>query len=232
MSVISYESFNGYNLQLIKEDGEIWFPAIQVARALGYAEPKAAVYNIISRNPEDFQENTLVTNLVTQGQNRSIRLLNEQGIYVFTMLARTPKSIKFRKWAATIIQLQRKKAVAIIPNVNTITALEGFQRFNEGVLMHLQQQDNRLDLLEETVRIQSIDRHQAYEIKKGVQNIAHIVAELEEREKPSRIHFTKIWTTFNNTFEIPSYKDLPKARFSEAILLLESWKERFEKEIV
>ena len=82
MSIIAYESFNGYNLQLIKEKGEIWFPAIQVAKALGYAEPKAAVYNIIKRNPEDFQENTLVTNLVTQGQNRSIRLLNEQGIYV------------------------------------------------------------------------------------------------------------------------------------------------------
>jgi len=231
LSVIAYETFNDTKIQVIEEDGDLWFPAVNIAKALGYANPNQAVYDIITRNPEDFQKNSRISKLLMHDKMREIRILNEKGVYVFCMLARTAKSVSFRRWVSNIIQLHRKKN-APVNKVNTLTALESIHRFNEGVLVALQEQERRLRRLEELTRASYIDRYQAFEIKKKIQNLAYLLAELEGKENPTRIHFTKLWTNFNNTFRIPSYKDLPKVSFSDALELLDSWKERIEEELM
>ena len=247
MSIVAREYFNGQPISLLEHDNDIFFHALSVAKAMNYQEPQTAVRDFINRRQEIIQGSAVFVETLGQGNlqvsdvgsvpinyaNATGVFLNAESICLFVDYSEVSGAIPFKKWFAQInhqhfIQEQKQKQMA----TNPLTMIESLNTQMAYAIEIFHKQEGRIALLEDVLRVQSIDRHQAFEIKKGVQNIAYIVAELEGREKPSRIHFTKIWTTFNNTFEIPSYKDLPKARFAEAVSLLDTWKERFEQELV
>ena len=42
------------------------------------------------------------------------RLLNEDGLYIFCMLAKTPKAVQFRQWAAKFLKTFRQNKLALV----------------------------------------------------------------------------------------------------------------------
>lgn len=232
MSLKRIENFNDVPVEIYEKDGRDWITAINIARALEYAEPGASASYVISRNETDFEEHTCTIKLIVQGQLREVRLLDRQGADIFAMLSKTPKATQFRRWIANVLQERRDFLQAT--EDGEITAAYLFEGINAQLTRAIEifkSHDKRLQVLEESNRVHQIDSHQAYHIKSKVNNITEIIAELEGQEKPTRVHFIRIWTKFNDHFQIPSYKELPKIQYPEATALLSTWKERLTQEL-
>jgi len=99
------EEFEGLQLQVIEQDGEEWFSAEDIGKALGFSEPRKAVLKIYERNNDEFEGLRRVVKLTTwlkSGLKTPYRFttFNPQGAYLLAILARTEKSKALRRWLA------------------------------------------------------------------------------------------------------------------------------------
>lgn len=114
MSIVAYENFNGHSLQIIEENGELWFIANQVAEAVEYKNPRQATSDLLERNPTDFEGLYQSKQIAYAGQLREVTLLNEEGLYLFCMLSKTPKATQFRRWVAKFLKTFRQNKLALV----------------------------------------------------------------------------------------------------------------------
>lgn len=132
-TVVPY-TFNGLNLMAIKHEEDMWLTGEDIGRALEYVEPRIAIQKLFKRNQNELKKYSCVTKLVTQtpendlaiiengvatppaksdyeenatGQRRSVRIFNEEGVMILTMLSSQPKAADFRAWAVTILKAYR-----------------------------------------------------------------------------------------------------------------------------
>lgn len=96
-------------VRVIRQGDELWFPAVDLARALGYKYPKVAVQDLLRRHPDDFEQEKSICKLSTPGGPQNVIILSEQGAYLFAMLARTPLATKFRRALATRPKVMRRQ---------------------------------------------------------------------------------------------------------------------------
>lgn len=77
----------------------------QLGSALGYADPKKAISNLVNRN-EYLSNNEFsgTLNMRTPGGLQETRVFTEDGIYEVTMLAKTEKAKSFRSWVRKILK--------------------------------------------------------------------------------------------------------------------------------
>lgn len=91
------------------ENGDLFMSSEQLGRALGYAEPRKSISNLVNRNEYlEEPEFSGVTVLMTPGGNQETRVFTEDGIYEVTMLAKTRKAREFRAWVRKILKSLRK----------------------------------------------------------------------------------------------------------------------------
>ena len=91
--------FHSVEVRTIDRDGQVWFVASDVAKALGYADAihltrvldadEAALHNVEIRS-----ENGTV-------QTREVTILSESGLYHALLKSRKPEAKPFRKWVTT-----------------------------------------------------------------------------------------------------------------------------------
>jgi prophage antirepressor-like protein len=103
--VVRQEAFGDLQLQILEQDGEEWFSAEDIGKALGMAEPRPSVIRLFNRNREEFEGLYRVVSLTTwlkTGGQRPYRFttFNPQGAYLLAILARTEKSKALRRWLA------------------------------------------------------------------------------------------------------------------------------------
>lgn len=92
MSNISIFNFNQNEIRtVLKDDGEIWFVAADVAKVLEY--PSAAH---VARNLDDDEKG--IHNLYTLGGEQELLIINESGLYSATLKSRKPEAKQFKKW--------------------------------------------------------------------------------------------------------------------------------------
>lgn len=102
---VRQEAFENLQLQIIEENGEEWFSAEDIGKALGLADPRPSVIRIFNRNRDEFEGLYRVVSLTTwlkTGGHRPYRFttFNPQGAYLLAILARTPKSKALRRFLA------------------------------------------------------------------------------------------------------------------------------------
>lgn len=91
------------DIRTVEIDGEIWFVAAEVCKVLEISN----VSDSISRLDA---EEKLVSVLPIAGQNRSVLLVNESGLYALIFKSRKPSAQHFRKWITKeVIPSIRKK---------------------------------------------------------------------------------------------------------------------------
>ncbi len=78
-------------VKTIEIDGEIWFVAMDVCKALEIPNIADAVSRL------DFDER-LTSVLPISGQSRNVNLINESGLCTLTFNSRKPLAQQFRKW--------------------------------------------------------------------------------------------------------------------------------------
>lgn len=83
-------------VRVVERDGEPWFVAKDVLRALGYAEdynPSRALQAV----PEEWKG---VQRMHTLGGTQDMLTLSEQGLYFFLGRSDKPKALPYQKWLA------------------------------------------------------------------------------------------------------------------------------------
>lgn len=248
---ITRESFNGHPINLIRDplsqDQPVFIQAVLIAQALEYENPKVAVRNILNRNPQDFEGfvylfnpelknfNVLgVANLAITSAEATNVFLTSRGADHFAMVSNQRKAVQLRRWFSKVLQFHREETPELVPN-NPLAVLE---QMNQQVALSLQimrdqsqqlqiqnqrlnYQDLKIDQLERLTRSTYIDDTQAYHIKRRVDQLAYAIAENDGITKPNQIIFTSIWRKFHEVFSINKYRQLPKARYYDAIGLLD-----------
>lgn len=117
-SALMQQDFNGKPLGLIPHDGDLWVQAEDIGGCLEYAEGRKAIMKIYERSREELDPHTCVVKLTTQGQDgtvqrRDVRVFNEEGVMIITMLSRQPIAAEFRAWAVKILKAYRRGELAM-----------------------------------------------------------------------------------------------------------------------
>lgn len=82
-------------IRTVELDGEPWLVGKDVATALGYSDTDQA----LRRHVDD--EDKLTRNFDGSGQNRSMTIINESGLYSLVLSSKLPTARKFRRWVTS-----------------------------------------------------------------------------------------------------------------------------------
>ena len=83
------------SIRTVEMDGEPWLVGKDVAQALGYTDTDQA----LRRHVDD--EDKLTRNFDGSGQNRSMTIINESGLYSLVLSSKLPTARKFRRWVTS-----------------------------------------------------------------------------------------------------------------------------------
>lgn len=92
MQVFSSEQFG--NVRVVERDGEPWFVAADVCKALEIGNPSQALVRL----EDDEKFTTLVSNDGAVSGTSSMAFVSESGFYSLILGSRKPKAKAFRRW--------------------------------------------------------------------------------------------------------------------------------------
>lgn len=81
----------GATVRTVLRDGEPWFVALDVCRALGIVNPSDAVGGL-----DDDEKGVATTD--TPGGQQDVRIINEPGLYSLILRSRRPEAKTFKRW--------------------------------------------------------------------------------------------------------------------------------------
>ncbi len=129
--------FEKDNFPIIREDdfveieGEFYMTSETLGKILGFSNPRQAIYNIFERNIDELEEFSCVLNMRTGKRVVKTRFFSEEGIYLITMFAKTPKAKEFRKAVAKLLKKLRRQAL-LKARYEGARALESLYKRLEG----------------------------------------------------------------------------------------------------
>lgn len=201
------------------ENNEVFMTTEQLGVALGYSQPKAAIGKLLDRNEYlSNQEFSGVTKLTTpSGGTQMTRIFTEDGIYEVTMLSKTEKAKEFRQWVRQILKELRKPKI-LTDHQQRIELLKLSLEHEEKFVEY----DGRLSKLEDNVRIDSFEQNALQkQIKKRVYKVF-------ETANPNGLDLKKLFPcihrNFRDAFGVPTYKDLRKLDYEEAVSWVSTWR--------
>lgn len=90
-----YEKAGVGSLRAVEEDGQVWFVATDVARALGYSNSSKAIADHV--DPEDVTKRYILSN----GGRQKTTLINESGMYALVFGSRLERAREFKRWVTS-----------------------------------------------------------------------------------------------------------------------------------
>ncbi|MCT4609014.1 MAG: BRO family protein, partial [Pelagimonas sp.] len=87
--------FKGHEVRTTVINGEPWFVAADVCKALGVANPRDAV----KRLDDDEKDDVGLTDAI--GREQSTTIINESGLYSLILSSRKPEAKPFKKWVTS-----------------------------------------------------------------------------------------------------------------------------------
>ena len=97
MQVFSSQQFG--NVRVVEHDGEPWFVAADVCKALEIGNPS----QVLVRLEDDEKMNTLISNEGNQRGNPNMTVVNEPGLYTLILSSRKPEAKVFKRWVTSEI---------------------------------------------------------------------------------------------------------------------------------
>lgn len=103
---------NENGLNFLEYQGEILFPPEEIGRHLGYKSPLKSINILFSRNHKELASYATGIKLMqVDGCLREVRAFTEEGVYILSMLANTPKARDFRAKLARLLRNIRERRV-------------------------------------------------------------------------------------------------------------------------
>ena len=135
LQIFNHEQFG--NLRIMDEDGVIWFVGKDVAAILGYSDTAAALKRHVDN------EDKLTRRFVDSGQNRTMYIINESGLYSLILSSKLPAAKSFKRWVTSEVlpSIRKTGKYEIIPQgedeepVTDVTQLEFDQRIRIATII-------------------------------------------------------------------------------------------------
>lgn len=104
-----------HQLRVVTRDGEPWFVASDLAKALGYRDAEKMTRGIDS-------EDKGTQNVGTLGGGQSMTIVNESGLYCAIFASRRPEAKQFKRWVTTEVlpAIRKTGAYAVHPAVSEL----------------------------------------------------------------------------------------------------------------
>lgn len=208
LQIFNSEEFG--DIRTVTIDDEPWFVGIDVAKSLGYANPKNAVPKHVS------EEDKLNTQIEYAGQRREVTIINESGLYSLIFGSKLESAKRFKRWVTSeVLPAIRKTGSYQKP----MTIAEQIQLLAQGSQDH----EKRIEKLENTM---TIDYGQQKSISDLVASI--VIAHLGGKESNaykeiSKKVFAECNRDIKNYFSVNARNNIPKLRFPEALEYVRNW---------
>lgn len=121
--------FENQSLTIVDHDNNPWLSAVDLARALGYANPRA-VTGIYTRHAIEFSTGmSEVLKVSTSGNLRKeTRIFSPRGCHLVAMFSHTDRAAAFRRWVLDVLEGLAKPAPSVQadpPPVEILPPLNG-----------------------------------------------------------------------------------------------------------
>lgn len=105
---------NENGLKYVEHEGRILFSSEEIGRQLGYAKPSKSINILFNRNQRELNSYATGIKLMqVDGCLREVRCFTEEGVYIISMLANTPRARDFRARLARLLREIRERRVAL-----------------------------------------------------------------------------------------------------------------------
>lgn len=195
-------------IRTIEIDGKPYFVGTDVARALGYSNPRKAIL--------DHCKGVTKRDTPTSSGVQSMSYINEGDLYRLIMKSKLPSAEKFESWVMDeVLPTIRKTGSYQKP----LTTVEQIQVIATGFLDH----EERLNRLENTM---TIDYAQQESIRDLVSSV--VIAHLGGKESNAYKEIgKKVFAECNRDikiyFAVNARNNIPKLRFEEAMEYVRNW---------
>lgn len=208
LQIFNSEEFG--DIRTVTIDNEPWFVGIDVAKSLGYANPKNAVPKHVS------EEDKLNTQIEYAGQRREVTIINESGFYSLIFGSKLESAKRFKCWVTSeVLPAIRKTGSYQKP----MTIAEQIQLLALGNQNH----EERIEKLENTM---TIDYAQQEAIRDLVSSV--VIAHLGGKESNAYKEIDKkVFAECNRDiktyFTVNARNNIPKLRFEESMEYVRNW---------
>lgn len=208
LQIFNSEEFG--DIRTVTIDNEPWFVGIDVAKSLGYANPKNAVPKHVS------EEDKLNTQIEYAGQRREVTIINESGLYSLIFGSKLESAKRFKRWVTSeVLPAIRKTGSYQKP----MTIAEQIQLLALGNQNH----EERIEKLENTM---TIDYAQQEAIRDLVSSV--VIAHLGGKESNAYKEIgKKVFAECNRDiktyFTVNARNNIPKLRFEESMEYVRNW---------
>lgn len=195
-------------IRTIEIDGKPYFVGTDVAKALGYSNPRKAIL--------DHCKGVTKRDTPTSSGIQSMSYINEGDLYRLIMKSKLPSAEKFESWVMDeVLPTIRKTGSYQKP----LTTVEQIQVIATGFLDH----EERLNRLENTM---TIDYAQQESIRDLVSSV--VIAHLGEKESNAYKEIgKKVFAECNRDiktyFAVNARNNIPKLRFKESMEYVKNW---------
>ncbi|AEJ40926.1 hypothetical protein TPY_2766 [Sulfobacillus acidophilus TPY] len=116
--------FEAQNVDFYEIDGDIWLTRDQIGRALGYTDPRNAIFKIHQRHSERLDKFSGVVNLSTPGGPQSTVIYSMRGVYEICRYSEQPQAHAFFDWVWDVLETLRLKGYYALSNhVATVSSI-------------------------------------------------------------------------------------------------------------
>lgn len=97
-------TFQNTKISIIDQSNQKWITALEVGKALGYADPSANISKLYERNKDEFTSSmTAIIDMDTASGMQKVRIFSLRGCWLLGMRSHTKVAKAFRKWVLDIL---------------------------------------------------------------------------------------------------------------------------------
>ena len=101
---------NADGLKYVEHEGQVFFSSEEIGRQLGYAKPSKSINILFNRNQRELKGYAVgIKMMSTDGKFYEVRCFTEEGVYILSMLANTPRAREFRAKLARLLREIRER---------------------------------------------------------------------------------------------------------------------------
>lgn len=198
-------------IRVIDIDGEPWFVAADVCRALDIGNPSQAITRL---------DNDEVSLILNEG-GHELNIVNEPGLYSLVLGSRKPEAKAFKRWIThEVLPAIRKTGSYSMPNMSD--ELKAIFMLDSRTVEH----DRRITALEEHM---VIDYNQQRILANQVNAVVvEALGGAKSNAYSDRSVRAKAYSECNhdiqNWFNVNSRNNIPKMRFDESVDYVQNWR--------
>ena len=202
-------------IRSVEVDGEPWLVGKDVARALGYSNPRDA----LAKHVDD--EDKGVSQIATPSGIQEMTIINESGLYSLVLGSRKPEAKAFKRWITH----------EVIPSIRKTGSytFDGTSKELQAIFMldaRTMEQDRRITALEESM---VIDYSQQRILASHVNTM--VIRAMDGADSPAyrdknvrgRV-YSECNRDIQKWFRVNSRNNIPRKRFEEAVEYILRWR--------